>query len=102
LFPLVNNYKPLIKEFPINKLLSATEIDQLVLAVMNIFAHLKRGVRQCNYPILRYLRLVEAIARDLFAKVLSILQKKKLMDLSFEEFDKVSNRMIHFILFYFF
>ncbi|CAG9813267.1 unnamed protein product [Phaedon cochleariae] len=60
----VNDYNPLMKDFPINDLLSATELERIRAAVQLIFAHLRK-IRSTKYPIQRCLRLVEAISRDL-------------------------------------
>ena len=60
----VNTYNPLMKDFPINDLLSATELDRIRAAVQAIFGHLRK-IRNTIYPIQRALRLVEAISRFL-------------------------------------
>ncbi len=87
----MSSYKPLMKDFPLNELLTASEIDKLSAAIAHIFAHLKKTSRGSVYPIQRYLRLVEAIARDLCANVLAILQRKRMMYLDYEDFDKVTH-----------
>lgn len=87
---LVNNYKPLMKDFPINDLLASTEISQLSNALKAIFEHLKK-TKNAHYPIPRYLQLVEAISRDLCNKILEILHSKALMGLTFTEFEKITS-----------
>lgn len=84
----VNDYNPLMKDFPINDLLSATELERIRAAVQLIFAHLKK-VRATKYPIQRCLRLVEAISRDLGAQLLKVLGTRRLMHIPFDEFEKV-------------
>ena len=79
-----------MKDFPINELLAATEIENILPAITNIFTHLKKTSKNSSYPVSRYLRLVEAISRDLCTKVLAILQRKRLMYLPYDEFDKIS------------
>lgn len=64
----VNDYNPLMKDFPINDLLSATELDRIRTAEQLIFNHL----RNTKYPMQRALRLVEAISRDLSAQLLKV------------------------------
>ena len=59
----VNDYNPLMKDFPINDLLSATELDRIRTSVQGIFNHLRK-IRNTKYPIQRALRLVKAISRD--------------------------------------
>jgi len=67
----VNDYNPLMKDFPINDLLSATELDRIRTAVQLIFSHLRK-IRSTKYPIQRALRLVEAISRDLSSQLLKV------------------------------
>ena len=102
LFFSVNTYKPLMKDFPLNELLTAAEIEKLSPSLTHIFAHLKRTSKGSAYPIQRqwfsffllisrrYLRLIEAISRDLCNKVLSLLQRKRLLYLDFDDFDKLA------------
>ena len=54
----VNDYNPLMKDFPINELLSATELDRIRSAVQGIFNHLRK-IRNTKYPIQRALRYIE-------------------------------------------
>ena len=85
----VNDYNPLMKDFPLNDLLSASELDKIRQALMAIFTHLKK-IRNTKYPIQRALRLVEAISRDLSSQLLKVLGTRKLMHVAYEEFEKVS------------
>ncbi|XP_050295050.1 dynein heavy chain, cytoplasmic isoform X2 [Anthonomus grandis grandis] len=84
----VNDFNPLMKDFPINDLLSATELERIRAAVQLIFAHLRK-VRSTKYKIDRCLKLVEAISRDLGAQLLKVLGTRRLMHIPFDEFDKV-------------
>ncbi|XP_039279680.1 dynein heavy chain, cytoplasmic [Nilaparvata lugens] len=84
----VNNYNPLMKDFPINDLLSATELDKIRHAEQMIFTHLKK-IRSTKYPMQRALRLVEAISRDLGVQLLKVLGTRRLMHIPFDEFEKV-------------
>ncbi|XP_057661058.1 dynein heavy chain, cytoplasmic isoform X2 [Diorhabda carinulata] len=84
----VNDYNPLMKDFPINDLLAATELERIRAAVQLIFAHLRK-VRSTKYPIQRCLRLVEAISRDLGAQLLKVLGTRRLMHIPSDEFEKV-------------
>ena len=67
----VNDYNPLMKDFPINDLLSATELDRIRVSVQGIFSHLRK-IRNTKYPITRALRLVEAISRDVVTQMLKV------------------------------
>lgn len=91
----VNDYNPLMKDFPLNDLLSASELDKIRQALMAIFTHLKK-IRNTKYPIQRALRLVEAISRDLSSQLLKVLGTRKLMHVAYEEFEKVG------VVFFFF
>ncbi|XP_073494500.1 cytoplasmic dynein 1 heavy chain 1 isoform X2 [Phyllobates terribilis] len=84
----VNDYNPLMKDFPLNDLLSATELDKIRQTLVAIFTHLRK-IRNTKYPILRALRLVEAISRDLSSQLLKVLGTRKLMHVAYEEFEKV-------------
>lgn len=71
----VNDYNPLMKDFPINDLLAASELDRIRQALSQIFVHLRK-IRSTKYPINRALRLVEAISRDLSAQLLKVTNMK--------------------------
>jgi len=87
----VNDYNPLMKDFPINDLLSATELDRIRTAVQGIFNHLRK-IRNTKYPIQRALRLVEAISRDVSSQLLKVLGTRRLMYIPYEEFEKVMSQ----------
>ena len=67
----VNDYNQMMKDFPINDLLAATELDRIRLAIQAIFLHLRK-IRSTKYPIQRGLKLVEAISRDLSTQMLKV------------------------------
>jgi dynein heavy chain 1 len=89
----VNDYNPLMmmKYFPINDLLSATELNRIRTAVRGIFNHLRK-IRNTKYPIQRALRLVEAISRDVSSQLLKVLGTRRLMYIPYEEFEKVMSQ----------
>ena len=93
----VNDYNPLMKDFPINDLLSATELDRIRTSVQGIFNHLRK-IRNTKYPIQRALRLVEAISRDVSAQLLKVLGTRRLMYIPYEEFEKVINALVFFVI----
>lgn len=68
---VVNDFNPLMKDFPLNDLLAATELDKIRTALQSIFTHLRK-IRTTKYPIQRALRLVEAISRDLSGQLLKV------------------------------
>ena len=67
----VNDYNQMMKDFPINDLLAATELDRIKLSIQSIFLHLRK-IRSTKYPIQRGLKLVEAISRDLSTQMLKV------------------------------
>lgn len=84
----VNNYNPLMKDFPLNGLLSASDTEQIKCAVVDIFSHMKK-IRNTKYPITRALKLVQAISRDLNEQLLKVLGTQRLMYVTHEEFDRM-------------
>ena len=50
---LVQKYNQLLRDFPLDELLSATSLDKVPEALNLIFAHLNRKLRICPYPIRR-------------------------------------------------
>lgn len=85
----VNDYNPLMKDFPLNDLLSATELERIRSSLTAIFSHLRK-IRNTKYPIQRCLRLVEAISRDLSSQLLKVLGTRRLMHIPFDDFEKVT------------
>ncbi|KAI8505358.1 Cytoplasmic dynein 1 heavy chain 1, partial [Branchiostoma belcheri] len=84
----VKDYNNLMRDFPLNDLLAATELDRIRLALTAIFSHLRK-IRNTKYPIQRALRLVEAISRDLSTQLLKVLGTRRLMHITHDEFEKV-------------
>lgn len=77
------DYNKLMKDFPLNELLVAADLEKVEEAIVLILNHLKR-LRLTNYPISRSLPLVEAISSDLERKLKSMLSNA--MALPFSEF----------------
>ena len=46
----VNEYNPLMKDFPLHDLLAASELDQINIALQAIFNHMKK-IRNTRYPV---------------------------------------------------
>lgn len=85
---MAKDYNVLIKDFPLNELLSATELPKISLAIQSIFNHLKK-IRNTKYPLNRALKLIEAISKDLTSQMLKVLSTQRLMLISFDDFEKV-------------
>lgn len=94
----IHNYNLLMKDFPLNDLLSATDLDKCADAVYAVFGHLNRKLKISPYPVKRALGLVESISRDINDTMIKILAGKRLMYQDFSLFcDTVtaSNDVFH-------
>lgn len=81
------DYNLLMKDFPLNELISATELGKITAAIQSIFNHLKK-IRNTKYPLNKTLKLIEAISKDLTNQLLKVLSTQRLMVISFEDFEK--------------
>lgn len=86
---LVHKYNILMKDFPLNELLSATDLDKVQESLSQIFLHLNRKLRLSPYPIRRALPLVEAISRDFNDVLVRILTAQRLAHAPYENFERV-------------
>ncbi|PHH56049.1 Dynein heavy chain, cytoplasmic [Ceratocystis fimbriata CBS 114723] len=85
----VQKYNQLMRDFPLDELLSATSLAKAQDAIVQIFNHLNKKLRICPYPIRRSLPLVEAISADLDEVLHRLLPGTELVDLQYAEFKKV-------------
>jgi dynein heavy chain 1 len=86
---LVYKYNQLMKEFPLNELLSATDLSRIKESIILIFQHLNKKLKICPYPIKRALSLVESISSDLNDQLIKVFPNRRLFYLPFEEFEQV-------------
>eukprot|EP00911_Craspedida_sp_UC1_P000063 UC1_evm1s52 len=84
----VANYKALIKDFPINGLLAAEDLESINDAIQEIFLHLRK-IKHTKYPLLRASKLVQAISRDVNERLLKVLRSNHLMNVPPAEFERV-------------
>ena len=68
---IVKDYNQLMKDFPINDLLSASQLNKISEALQQIFSHLKK-VRATKYPVNRIIKLMEALSRDLTTQLMKV------------------------------
>ncbi|KAJ8651627.1 hypothetical protein O0I10_012803 [Lichtheimia ornata] len=87
---LVHKYNQLMKDFPLNELLSATDVEKIRESLFLIFAHLNKKLKLSPYPIRRALPLVEAISRDLNDQLLKVLGSRRLMYMEYDDFEKTT------------
>lgn len=84
----VKDHSVLMKDFPINDLLSANELDKVRTALTTIFQHLKR-LRSTRYPVSRAGRLMEAVSQDLMQQMLKVLNTYRLMHIGYADFERI-------------
>ncbi|PNS18432.1 Dynein heavy chain, cytoplasmic [Sphaceloma murrayae] len=82
----VQRYNSLLRELPLEELLSATSLEKVHEALDSIFEHLNKKLRVIPYPIKRALPLVEAISGDLDMRLRSLLLGRAIMHLEYSEF----------------
>lgn len=82
----VQKYNQLMRDFPLDELLSATSLAKVQASINLIFGHLNKKLRICPYPIRRALPLVEAISSDLDTQLHSLLNGRQLMHLDYRDF----------------
>ncbi|KAK9422351.1 putative Dynein heavy chain [Seiridium unicorne] len=82
----VQKYNQLMRDFPLDELLSATSLSKVNDAIVQIFGHMNRKMRFSNYPIKRTLDLVEAISDDLKEVMHRLLPGTDLVNLEYDDF----------------
>ena len=82
----VQKYNQLMRDFPLDELLSAASLSKVQEAISQIFNHLNKKLRICPYPIRRALPLVEAISSDLDDVLHRLLPGTELVDLDYQQF----------------
>ena len=85
----VHKYNQLMKDFPLNELLSATDLDKIQESLVLIFGHINRKLKLSPYPIRRALPLVEAISRDFNDQLLRVLTSHRLPYTPYDTFDRL-------------
>jgi dynein heavy chain 1 len=85
----VHNYNQLMKDFPLNDLLAATDLPKIASSIGAIFRHISTKLKLSPYPIRRALPLVTAISRDFNDALLRVLGTGKLMFMSWDGFERV-------------
>lgn len=83
---LVQKHNQLMRDFPLDELLSAESLPKVNDAIVQIFAHLNKKMRFSNYPIKRTLILVEAISADLKDVMHRLLPGSELVDEEYKKF----------------
>ena len=87
----VEGYMQLLRDFPINSILTSPDILQMTNAVLSVFNHLRR-MKSSQYPVERGFRLLEAISRDLAHQIMDILASWRMMKLPYDSFVEITDR----------
>ncbi|GAA5960288.1 hypothetical protein JCM21900_000936 [Sporobolomyces salmonicolor] len=85
---VVHKYNQLMKDFPLNELLAATDLAKVQESILLIFGHVNKKLKLSPYPVRRALPLVEAISRDLNSQLLKVLSSQRLMYADYPLFDR--------------
>lgn len=85
----VKSYSMLMRDFPLNELLSAPSLEKAADAVDQIFEHINRRLRAVPYPVARAIPLAEAITKDIETQIYALLRGRKLMHLNFQMFSEL-------------
>lgn len=85
----VTSVMSLMKDFPINSILSATDINQLNQGVTLVFTHLKKIRIADDYKLARLLHLIEVMSSDLAQQVVSVLRAYNLIQMPFDQFEQL-------------
>lgn len=85
----VESVMGLMKDFPIDAILSSTDISQLNQGATVVFTHLKKIRGADEYKLARLLHLVEVISSDVAQQVISLLRVYSLIQVSYEQFEQL-------------
>lgn len=84
----IQRYNQLMRDFPLDELISATTLNGVQKALLLILGHLNKKLRVTPYPVRRALSLVEGISDDLNNSLQSILNGIRLLHLDFKSFNQ--------------
>ena len=84
-----------MKDFLLNELLSATDLDKIQESLILIFDHISRKLRLSPYPIRPALPLVEAISRDFNDQLLRILTSQRLPYTPYDTFERLLSQTLN-------
>lgn len=85
-------YNNLMRDFPINDLLSATDLESLAVAIEKNFTQMKKIRQTDSYPFQRAIHLVEALSRDLTTQTLKILSNVNILYLEWRDFKELHKK----------
>ncbi|KAG8627876.1 hypothetical protein KVT40_003749 [Elsinoe batatas] len=91
----VQRYNSLLRELPLEELLSATSLEKVQHALDGIFDHLNKKLRVIPYPIKRALPLVEAVSGDMDLRLRNLLHGRATMHLDYADFQHLLDTVHH-------
>ncbi|GAA5850789.1 hypothetical protein JCM8547_009091 [Rhodosporidiobolus lusitaniae] len=94
-FKTVHDYNLLMKDFPLNELLAATDLAKVQDSILQIFGHVNKKLKVSPYPVRRALPLVEAISRDLNSQLLKVLSSQRLTYMDYPLFERAMSSSSH-------
>lgn len=86
----IAKYNQLMRDFPLDELISATTLTGVQKALLLILGHLNKKLRITPYPVRRALSLVEGISDDLNSSLQNILGGIRLIHLDFSSFNQTT------------
>ncbi|OCF56381.1 dynein heavy chain 1, cytosolic [Kwoniella mangroviensis CBS 10435] len=86
---IVHKHNILMKDFPLDELLAATDLEKIQEAIYLIFGHINKKLKLSPYPIRRTLPLVEVISLDFNDQLLKVLASQRLMYMDYAKFEEV-------------
>lgn len=91
---MIHKCNILLKDFPINHLVSATDIASLSLATEAILGHLNKKVRLTTYPLARLSVFIVALSNDLCENMKRLLEPRNLFMIDFAEFETLMEQCL--------
>jgi hypothetical protein len=93
--PLVHKYNQLMKDLPLDELLSATDVDKIQESLSLIFGHIDRKLHVAPYPIRRALPLAEAVSRDFNEQLTRVLTSRRLLYTPYDTFERLLTQVMN-------
>lgn len=90
----VTKYNALMRDFPLNELLSSTELEKIKESLYMVFGHLNKKLKVSPYPLRRTLPLVEAISNDFNEQCIKVLSSHRLMYMDYASFERTMSTAI--------
>ncbi|CAD5206375.1 unnamed protein product [Bursaphelenchus okinawaensis] len=83
-----SDYNSFMRDLPLNDLMSANSFVDILKALTNIFAGLRK-IRNTKYPNNRAFAFLQALSRDSTTQILKVLQAYRLLNIPQDEFESI-------------